>query len=369
MAKTGLVHFYKECLRRAFRGKAAKVETITGLLSLVAVPVGLWLWPNEGGAMNWAPLIFFLSLFLASFLFGFELAPYHMLREVEHDNAKLKDKLDNRERRQGAIARLWQRRADGVDLRNQIVKPGDDKEWIKKYEQWREQVLQTQNWFQQTWRLGFALWIEFDRPRICHRQRVMLTVCIATTCLRSFSACRSFSKLRCSTRTSIKRGTKRTKPLVVFERCAELSKLLNLQEWTTCDDAARYLTQRMKEQVSKADVLRLALLDASNSLFFFRGLPGHCSEPLSMLMMCMSTFLLTVIRWVEEGDDWYDREHNISARRHNHYNEWVSSKDTVIVDGGRKQVLEIKSGAEIEGVWDLTMRGGERDYVDAFTGG
>ena len=141
MAKTGLVHFYKECLRRAFRGKAAKVETITGLLSLVAVPVGLWLWPNEGGAMNWAPLIFFLSLFLASFLFGFELAPYHMLREVEHDNAKLKDKLDNRERRQGAIARLWQRRADGVDLRNQIVKPGDDKEWIKKYEQWREQVL------------------------------------------------------------------------------------------------------------------------------------------------------------------------------------------------------------------------------------
>ena len=46
------------------------------------------------------------------------------------------------------------------------------------------------------------------------------------------------------------------------------------------------------------------------------------------------------------------------------YNEWVSSKDTLIVDGGRKQVLEIKSGAEIEGVWDLTMRGGERDYVE-----
>jgi hypothetical protein len=35
----------------------------------------------------------------------------------------------------------------------------------------------------------------------------------------------------------------------------------------------------------------------------------------------------------------------------------------VIVDGGRNQVLEVKSEAEIEGVWDLTMRQGDLAYA------
>jgi hypothetical protein len=142
-----------------------------------------------------------------------------------------------------------------------------------------------------------------------------------------------------------------------------LSKLLNLQEWTTCDDAARYLTQRMKEQVSKADVLRLALFGRLKLSVF---LPRPTWALLGTLIdVCdvSEHFPPDGYTWVEEGDDWYDHDHNIRARRHNLYNEWVSSKDTVIVDGGRNQVLEVKSGVEIEGIWDLTMRGGERNYV------
>ena len=38
-----------------------------------------------------------------------------------------------------------------------------------------------------------------------------------------------------------------------------MSKLPDLQEWVTCDYAARFLTERLKEGVSKTDVLRLAL--------------------------------------------------------------------------------------------------------------
>jgi hypothetical protein len=154
-----------------------------------------------------------------------------------------------------------------------------------------------------------------------------------------------------------------TKLQFVFERCADLSKLLNLLEWTTCHDAARYLTQRMKDQVGKADVLRLALHGRLKLSVF---LPRPTWALLGTLIdVCdvSEHFPPDGYTPVEEGDDWYDHDHNIRARRHNLYNEWVSSKDTVIVDGGRNQVLEVKSGVEIEGIWDLTMRGGERNYV------
>jgi hypothetical protein len=142
-----------------------------------------------------------------------------------------------------------------------------------------------------------------------------------------------------------------------------LSKLLNLQEWVTCHDAARFLTERSKEAVSKAAVLRLALHGRLKLSVF---LPSPTWALLGNLINVddMSEhFPPDSYTWVEEGDAWYDRDHYIKANRRNSYNEWVSSKDTLIVDGGRKQVLEVKSGVEIEGIWDLTMRGGERNYV------
>lgn len=140
-------------------------------------------------------------------------------------------------------------------------------------------------------------------------------------------------------------------------------KLLDLQEPVTCDYASRFLTERLKEEVSKADVLRLAL-QGRLTLSVFLPRPAWALLGNLITVDDMSEHFPPDSRtWVEEGDEWYDRDHNERARRFNNYNEWVSSKDTLIVDAGRKQVLNIKSEAVIEGVWDLTMRGGERIYV------
>jgi hypothetical protein len=140
MAKTTIAQYYEKCFRRAVRGKFAKAEGITSLLALAALPFGYWLWPSESGAMNWVPLIFFLCLLFVSFVIALELAPYQMLREVEDENDSLKDRLDNRERRQAAMARLWQLRADGVELRNQHVRLGEYGAWSQSYYAWCDGV-------------------------------------------------------------------------------------------------------------------------------------------------------------------------------------------------------------------------------------
>ena len=141
-----------------------------------------------------------------------------------------------------------------------------------------------------------------------------------------------------------------------------MSKLL--KKWLTVPETARHLSIPLGQEIGEADVLRLAL-DGDLTLSLFLPTPtwallGNFIDADRMY----EHFPPDGYTRVEEGDDWYDHDHNISARRQNNYNEWVSSKDTLIVDGGRKQVLEIKSGAAIEGVWDLTMRGGERDYIE-----
>jgi hypothetical protein len=136
-----LRQYYKECFRRAFRGKAVGADLVTGLLTLFAIPLGLWIWPGESGAMNWLPLIIFGALYLISLVVGFEVAPYQMLRDVEKENAELRAKLDARERRQNAIARLWQLRAEGVNLRNETIQGDEENAWIRRYEAWRQRVL------------------------------------------------------------------------------------------------------------------------------------------------------------------------------------------------------------------------------------
>ncbi len=142
-----------------------------------------------------------------------------------------------------------------------------------------------------------------------------------------------------------------------------MSKLLNLQEWVTCHDAARFLTKRLKEEVSKADVLSFALFGRLKLSVFLPSPAWALFGNLVNVDDMSEHFPPDSYTAVEEGDPWYDHDLNIQARRRNLYNEWVSSKDTLIVDGTRKQVLEVKSAVEIADVWDLTMRGGERNYV------
>jgi hypothetical protein len=142
-----------------------------------------------------------------------------------------------------------------------------------------------------------------------------------------------------------------------------LSKLLNLQEWVTCDYAARFLTDRLKEEVSKSDVLGLALHGRLTLSVFLPNPSWALHGNLVEVGDLSEHFPPDSYTEVEEGDPFYDYEHNIRARRWNLYQQWGSDKDTLIVDGTRNQVLEIKSWTEIRGVWDLTMRGGERNYV------
>jgi len=119
-----------------------------------------------------------------------------------------------------------------------------------------------------------------------------------------------------------------------------LSKLFKLKKRLTVPEAAECLSTLFPEGVGESDVLNLAL-------------EGHLQ--LSVFLPCPIWALLGNFidvddvyehlprdgyTLVEEGDDWYDHGHNISARRQNNYNEWVSDKDTLIVDGGRKQVLK-----------------------------
>jgi len=96
---------------------------------------------RKNGIANWVPLACFLTLFLLFVVIGLELAPYHMLREVEDENETLKAQLDDRARRREAILRLWQLRSEGVGIRNRHVQPDEEIGWKAEYEAWREQVL------------------------------------------------------------------------------------------------------------------------------------------------------------------------------------------------------------------------------------
>lgn len=129
MANTQLREFYQECLRRAWRGKLFWAEAVSALLALVAVPVGLWIWPTAEGTMNWVPLTIFVTVFVVTVLVALILAPYSMYRDVEKHNNDLEKKLFDKEARQNAISRLWQLRAEGVQIRNETVTLANQANW------------------------------------------------------------------------------------------------------------------------------------------------------------------------------------------------------------------------------------------------
>jgi hypothetical protein len=127
--------FYWEWLRRTSRGKIGVAASVSGLLALGVEPVAGMFGLDTG----WVPAILFGGAFVVVVFVGLVHAPYEMFNELEAERDKLKDQLFNRERRQAAIARLWQLRADGVKLRNET--PTDEAVWTAAYEQWRNQVL------------------------------------------------------------------------------------------------------------------------------------------------------------------------------------------------------------------------------------
>jgi hypothetical protein len=144
---TSWPEFYSACFKRAFRGKFGQIDLVSGILSLFAVPLGLkflpWLLPEwtEGGIVNWIPLGIFGAVLAGTVVVGLITAPYWIYNELEAEKNSLAARLDNREARQHAIARLWQLRAEGVPHRNKGITAEEQEKWAKEYEDWRSRVL------------------------------------------------------------------------------------------------------------------------------------------------------------------------------------------------------------------------------------
>jgi hypothetical protein len=143
-----------------------------------------------------------------------------------------------------------------------------------------------------------------------------------------------------------------------------VSKLRKFKEWFTVAEAARQLSILEKDEVDEAGVLRLALDGHLKLSLFFPNPTAAIFGTIVTVDDISDHFPCDSHPFEEEIRDGYHHEHDASARYMNNYFEWVSCADTLLIDGGRKQVLEVKSHSVLEGVWDLTMRGGERDYIE-----
>jgi hypothetical protein len=128
-----------------------------------------------------------------------------------------------------------------------------------------------------------------------------------------------------------------------------MKKLLNLKQWLTVADAARHLSILFGEEVTEADVLRLAL---DERLMLSVHFVNHASGRRG------SVVPLQDAKW--------RRTKKISG------DGWFYSIDGL--DVGQERVIEWDPGiTELEGIWDLTMLGSERLDVEhryqALTGG
>jgi hypothetical protein len=84
----------------------------------------------------------FLVFFIVLFSWNLVTAPAKLQQEADNEIAALKTKLNDREARQSAMARLWALRDEGVAMRNQkVVGASGAVEWIKQFEIWHQRVL------------------------------------------------------------------------------------------------------------------------------------------------------------------------------------------------------------------------------------
>ena len=114
-----------------------------------------------------------------------------------------------------------------------------------------------------------------------------------------------------------------------------MKKLAQLKKWLTVADAARHLGIHFGEDVSEADVLRLALAGhLTLSVYFVNHAWGCCGPSVPK-----------------------QRVLNVNGQ------EWLFHSGGIAVDEDR--AIELASEAvELRGVWDLTMLGSERLDVD-----
>jgi hypothetical protein len=125
-----------------------------------------------------------------------------------------------------------------------------------------------------------------------------------------------------------------------------LSKLLKLKEWLTVPDAARHLSILLEEEVSEADVLRLAL-------------DGKLR--LSVRFMDPSPAVCGTIHTVDDTSDCFDPSSISDVDKREDAAERATR---VLIDDSDNLVLDVEGELHIDGIWDLLMRGGERAFVE-----
>jgi hypothetical protein len=119
-----------------------------------------------------------------------------------------------------------------------------------------------------------------------------------------------------------------------------LRKLLKLKEWLTVPDAARHLSILFGEEVSEADVLRLALDGhLTLSVFFVNHAKARCGRTVRLKDAKVCKLIMP-----------------------------DTKEEVLYIPGPRiseEEVLELGGSVEsIRGVWDLTMLGAERLDVE-----
>jgi hypothetical protein len=136
----------------------------------------------------------------------------------------------------------------------------------------------------------------------------------------------------------------------------QMKKLLNLKQWLTVADAARHLSILFGEDVSEADVLRLALDGhLTLSVYFVNGARGRCGPAIPA-----EDAKVTIQE--EDPDDWSHLTGGQSADEGEVkvFSQWVHG---LILGDGR--VLEYdRETVLLDGVWDLTMLGHERLEIE-----
>ena len=139
----GFIEFWTECFRRAFRGRLLLAGGISGLLALVAVPVGIELreWFGEFGASSWVPFYIFGTVFVLLVLLGLVRAPRDMYSEARAEIDQLKLTIEDRDAIQRALNELWRLRREGVELRNKPIVASELADWEYDMGVWHQEVL------------------------------------------------------------------------------------------------------------------------------------------------------------------------------------------------------------------------------------
>ncbi len=151
-----------------------------------------------------------------------------------------------------------------------------------------------------------------------------------------------------------------------------MGKLFNLKEWLTVRDAAKHLSNICAEEISEADVLRLALdghlklaLNFVNNARARRGRP----IPLTMsevVHAIASRQYPDEFRWhFGDGALVKASDHYANLAEHQAKMDEAHPIGIPIAEGKRYLVLESKMRV-LKGIWDLTMLGAERDEIEFY---